>query len=190
MKQFEPGQSEFAKNEAAKDFVARRIVQVMNSAVEADKVALRALVEHRVDCNEALAEHPSVQVMRRNDPGGTTPWHTVGLLGILSGIAGALPDGYGRIEAMFNVDCPRVSHCEVITGDVRLEGLVVGDPCPVCGSALVLGDLIEFKLSDADEHQSKETKCPDCDGGYYEGAVPLTRCKTCGGTGIKSKETT
>lgn len=147
--------------------MAERIVQVMNEITETDGVAIRELVEHRVSCSRVLGEHPSIQVAQRTEirvnwiKGGKGYSWSVGLLGILNGIAGALPDGYGRIEAVFNVDCPKVSECATVTNDPCLKGLAVGDRCPRCGSMLVLGALLGFKLADASKHQAPRSAHPD-----------------------------
>lgn len=122
-----------------------RMVAVLNEATEADANAMRRLVEHREGCNAELADHPTIQVMAMGDGGR----FEVGLLGILNGIAGAFPDGYGRIYAQFDVCC---KDCLLDVG--RLSGKVVGDACPGCGHPLVLGELLGFGLVDPDKHQT------------------------------------
>lgn len=137
---------------------AARIVEVMNEALARDHDAIRELATHEVSCNRALGEHRGMVIGRRKIKadwlrGGEAPAWSICVLGVLNAVAGLLPDGYGRIEAVFLVECPRVSHCEVIPGDVRLKGLVVGDKCPACGSELVLGKLEKFQLSDVQVHR-------------------------------------
>ena len=58
------------------------IVALLNAAWLCDPKAMHALVEHRVPCNDELADHPTIQVL---DEGRGA---SVGLLGILNGIAG------------------------------------------------------------------------------------------------------
>ncbi len=73
--------------------LGNRMVDVLNEALAADPDALQSLVFHRVPCNAELADHRSIQVME--DADGTR----VGLLGVLNGVLGALPDGQGRLLA-------------------------------------------------------------------------------------------
>jgi len=57
--------------------VINGIVGVLNEALEADPKAIQDLVNHRVKCNEKLADHPDIQVNMESE---------VGLLGIVCGI--------------------------------------------------------------------------------------------------------
>jgi hypothetical protein len=64
------------------------VVQFLNSLLKVDPQAISALFDRgRVPCNQALADHPTVQV----NEGG------VGPLGILNGIFGTYEDGWGPI---------------------------------------------------------------------------------------------
>lgn len=82
--------------------VAQKIVDLLNEAVKLDKPAIAALIGFRVPCNDALAEHPTIQVGAQH--GGMM----VGWLGILNGIAGFWEDGdkkdWGAIAAEFEDD--------------------------------------------------------------------------------------
>lgn len=69
-------------------------IAVLNQALEADPEAVAGLVNHRVPCNAKLAAHPTIQV----GPDG------VGLLGILNGLFGADPRGWGFICAVLSED--------------------------------------------------------------------------------------
>jgi hypothetical protein len=60
------------------------VVDALNEAFEEDPVAIRALLINIVPCNEALAGHPTIQVA----PMGSG--YTVGALGLLNGVLGAL----------------------------------------------------------------------------------------------------
>lgn len=77
-------------------------VEILNRIHAADPSVLPALIEHRVRCNYALAIDETVQVGRiDDDPNG--PWE-VGLLGIINGLFGTRPDGWGFIAAHYDDD--------------------------------------------------------------------------------------
>ncbi len=62
----------------------QKAIDVMNEAFAADPAAIHALLINRVPCNQALTDHPTIQV-------DTTLFiaanlHSVGLLGILNGV--------------------------------------------------------------------------------------------------------
>jgi len=67
--------------------LADLLIERLNEITAYDPEAMRRLLEARVECNDALADHPSVQVRAR--PGEPC---RVGLLGVLQGIVG------GRVE--------------------------------------------------------------------------------------------
>lgn len=71
------------------------VIGILNDLVALDPEAMREIIESRVTCNEALAEHPTVQV------GATEEVYRVGMLGILNGIFGTIEGGpkhgYGPI---------------------------------------------------------------------------------------------
>jgi len=57
----------------------------LNELLKIDKSAINSLMNSRVECNEELAKHPTVQVGSRNRimppyPGGNIPGYDVGLL--------------------------------------------------------------------------------------------------------------
>lgn len=105
-------------------------IAVLNEAVEKDREAMRALIFNHVPCNDALADHPTIQVKDRN---GET---SVGFLGVLNGLFGIAPDGCGAIAAEFELICAN--------GHVPDSNVVYGDPCPVCGAQIGLGRLLRF----------------------------------------------
>jgi hypothetical protein len=78
------------------------LIDRLNEIAGADSKALGDLIEARVPCNEALADHPSVQVFAHEGP------PTVGLLGILNGLVGTIDEGprkgWGFIAAVFEDD--------------------------------------------------------------------------------------
>lgn len=74
-------------------------VELLNEICKLDLEAMNNLVKIRVSCNEALADHPTVQVRAFKDEG-----FQVGLIGILNGIFGIAGDGVGYIAGMFDDD--------------------------------------------------------------------------------------
>lgn len=88
--------------------LAEKVVGYMNELVELDRVCIGAMVENRIPCNEALANHASCQVM---DQHGDV---CVGLLGVLNGLCGIYDDGpkkgWGVIAAEFT---------EPVVGDLK-----------------------------------------------------------------------
>lgn len=73
------------------------VIEFLNEILAVDEDAIYDLVETRVACNPALANHPTVQVSLQDGK------YTVGLLGILNGIFGTDEDGCGPIVATFNL---------------------------------------------------------------------------------------
>jgi hypothetical protein len=71
------------------------VIDYLNDLIQIDKPAVAALVANRVPCNEAMAQHPTVQVAAQNDG-----FH-VGLLGILNGMFGVDEAGWGPIMFVF-----------------------------------------------------------------------------------------
>lgn len=92
--------------------LAQKIVDMLNGVLETDKPAIAALMSNRVPCTETLADHPTIQVVEQDDG-----FH-VGLLGILNGLCGIYPDGYGPIQLVSKeVDGQHwndLSHFEVV----------------------------------------------------------------------------
>jgi len=119
------------------------VVKLLNEAVKLDPAAMRALVEARVPCNEALADHPTIQVSAYNEQTGKpTPGNfKVGILGLLNGLFGTDSVGWGFITANFDVWCNTCQEAKTCTDDVK-----VGKPCPDCGEKLLLGDLQGFEV--------------------------------------------
>lgn len=125
----------------ANQIVVNQIVEVVNRAIEADPSAMRALFENRVPCNQRLRNDPTIQVATEDENIGPT----VGLLGILSGIAGTFTykgkPNWSRISAVYNVDCP------IHGNDLKEKERKVGDICPKigCNEKLILGDLLRIE---------------------------------------------
>jgi hypothetical protein len=79
--------------------LANRIISSLNEYLAIDPQAIHSLIEYRVPTNQALTDHPSVQVNAE----GEVP--VVGLLGILNGIVGVIPGSeVGYITAVFDDD--------------------------------------------------------------------------------------
>lgn len=76
------------------------VVALLNELVALDPDAMHALVESRVPCNDALADHPTVQVSSRVDGDGSG--YEFGILGALNGLFGTDGISYGAISASFN----------------------------------------------------------------------------------------
>ena len=73
-------------------------IELLNSMLNADRPATAALVANRVPCNEALADHDTIQVSEQN--GG---FH-VGLLGVINGLFGVDEYGWGPIATVWTHD--------------------------------------------------------------------------------------
>lgn len=73
------------------------VVQLLNQLSIEDKTAMENLICARVECNEAVANHPTVQVSQDEDGS-----FRVGFLGVLNGLFGVAQDGFGAIAADFD----------------------------------------------------------------------------------------
>lgn len=95
------------------DALIDRILELMNEAFAADPVAIQNMVETRFACNDELGDHPTIQCgVRSANEVNILPSQlagienndkvtTVGLLGILNGIAGIREDGIGYVCAAY-----------------------------------------------------------------------------------------
>jgi len=76
----------------------------LNSLVEVDADAVTRLVDARVQCNQEMADHESVQVQAYDGDEN----YSVGILGVLNGLFGTFDcgpaEGWGPITALFNED--------------------------------------------------------------------------------------
>jgi len=130
------------------EVIADRMVGILNEMLELDYEATTALVfGPYIPCNEGVANHKSVQC--RELPvkyhQGERKWG-VRVMGLLNGLAGIYPDGYGRIHGVFEVVCRE-------HGILKDCDLVVGDPCPECKLPLELGKLLKFERVPSEDHQ-------------------------------------
>ena len=80
-----------AKQEEPKKISVDQVIDYLNELLQIDRCAMGALVSNRVPCNEAMADHESVQVL------GVNGGHIVGMLGIINGMFGVDGNGYGQI---------------------------------------------------------------------------------------------
>ncbi len=71
-------------------------IATLNSILQADHEAIRKLIERRIPCNQALADHPTVQV------DGIADGHYVGMLGIINGLFGVDEREWGYIAAQYD----------------------------------------------------------------------------------------
>lgn len=106
-------------------------VSVLNEALELDERTMRTLVLNRVQCNDALAGHPTIQVLEKDGI------YKVGLLGILNGLFGQTN---GVIGADFSAYC---SYC-----CNYFDRHAIGGCCPGCGGVLTEGKLLKFRRLD------------------------------------------
>lgn len=77
---------------------AASVVEFLNELLKVDRCAVAALLANRVPCNQAMADHPTVQVAAQH--GG----YHVGMFGILNGLFGTHPDGWGKMMYIFDDD--------------------------------------------------------------------------------------
>jgi hypothetical protein len=73
------------------------VCELMNEMLEMDYSCTYNLVSIRVDCNEAILNHPTIQVQQI---GKDSP--KVGILGILNGLFGVNDDNMGSISMMID----------------------------------------------------------------------------------------
>lgn len=71
-------------------------IAFLNELMAIDPDAMAQLCISRVPCNEALADHPTVQVAPE-DQG-----YSVGILGIINGLFGVDGSGWGPIERVID----------------------------------------------------------------------------------------
>ena len=98
------------------EITAHTIVKTLNEALEADRDAINSLFKHRVLCNSALADHPTIQVGAYNretlEPTPDGPY-TISVLGLINGLAGVDENDIGFIAAY--IDNGNIDRFEVRT---------------------------------------------------------------------------
>jgi hypothetical protein len=88
---------------AIDEALARRVLDLLNEVHALDPAAVNALVNHRVPCNAALVDHPTVQCGKSADS------FTVGLIGLLNGLVGVDAEGNGAIASMVDTETGTVT---------------------------------------------------------------------------------
>lgn len=112
------------------------VIELLNEVVKLDQLAITDLVNSRVPCNLALADHPTIQVGKLESFSDPDRKWRVGLLGLLNGFFGIAEDGYGTIAANFELICPQ--------GHPTEKEQSIKDKCKECGNPLELGKIIGF----------------------------------------------
>lgn len=74
------------------EVVTQQIIDLLNEVNKLDSKALKELIELRVECNDALANHPSIQCRF-----GSNEKNYVRLLGFLNGLSGTDDRGFGGV---------------------------------------------------------------------------------------------
>lgn len=82
------------------DLQIEEALEVLNRIHAADPSVMPALIDHRVPCNRALADDPTVQVGRYGPP-QSDMWE-VGLLGVVNGLFGTDDQSWGWIAAHYD----------------------------------------------------------------------------------------
>jgi len=146
--------------------IARRIIEVMNRATKTDRDAIASLIQQRVWCNETLLMDPAIQVQDCR----LAPYHDLktgltherrppgheGLVGILLGLTGTLPESAGKTKGWSYVVAKYENYCPAHREQSKSEAFKdpgVGGVCPVegCGQVIVLGDSIRFELTERED---------------------------------------
>lgn len=76
------------------------ILRVLNAALAADQLAITRLLDHHEPCNDALADHPTVQVRVPTHHDGSPYPPEVGALGLINGIVEPLTGQ--RVSAVYD----------------------------------------------------------------------------------------
>lgn len=108
-------------------------LEVLNRMLTIDPDAMRALVNYKVRCNDALVDDPEIQVSL-----GDACFYRVGCLGLINGLFGSNDDGCGSIGAVFDLECCMDANHDSASSDIFSE-------CPECGSNLKIGTLLRFE---------------------------------------------
>ena len=93
-------------------------VKILNDALERDPKAVTKLVNMRVDCNEQLAKHPTVQVHKFDDV------YRIGVLGLMNGAFGGGPRGDIGVKGKVNRNTGEFTQIKKFV-DLRMDRLDV-----------------------------------------------------------------
>ncbi len=107
---------------------AQDVIRYLNHLLEVDRHALFRLFDFRTPCNSELADHDTVQVGVRDGES------VVGLLGIINGMLGVRPDGWGYVT-MSLVEDGRIGRFELTkregdSDDISFESKLPPPPKP------------------------------------------------------------
>jgi hypothetical protein len=82
--------------------LAKELVNRMNELLKDDAAheLLQRMLSVLFDVTDEVAHHPTIQVSQED---------TVGFLGMLNGVVGIRPDGYGHITAVYDDNCKLAS---------------------------------------------------------------------------------
>ncbi len=117
--------------------LAKHAVEVLNRAFKSDPVAIEQLFNVRVDCNDALANDPTIQVGQVVGADN----YSVGAIGIINGICGTMRESsWGYVALVYSVECPEHG---------KQDGSIA-ETCPVdgCTIDLQMGGLEGFQVLD------------------------------------------
>jgi len=112
-----------------------RVIDVLNKAVKVDSEAISNLISYRFECNNELSNVKGLQVSLFIDGHAS-----ISALGLINGLFGE-KDGWGPISALYSMKCKNSKDHTILECDR------VGDKCSVCGSEIILGDLVKFVKS-------------------------------------------
>ena len=93
-------------------------VDLLNDVLERDPKAITKLINMRIDCNERLANHPTVQVHKFDNV------YRIGALGLLNGVLGGGPSGDIGARGKINLNTGEFIHINKFV-DLRLDRLDV-----------------------------------------------------------------
>ena len=91
--------------------LANTLIERLNSLISDPDVRkdISTLIEHRIPCSAATLDHPTIQAsVPARAADGTMGAPSMGILGLLNGLVGVIPDGpkkgWGFITAEFDDD--------------------------------------------------------------------------------------
>jgi len=76
-----------------KNITPKNVCDLLNEMLKLDYKCTEKLIEHRVPCNEKIADHATIQVQQFK----TDKFPKVGLMGVINGLFGIRKDGMGAI---------------------------------------------------------------------------------------------
>ncbi len=116
-----------------KNVTAADAVALLKEALNTDSEAINKMMRAPHGCNDALANHPTIQIDELVDK-----HHTISPLGFLNGLFGVAEDGIGPIAAICLVECRR--------GHKNPDDAKAGEKCRTCDAILRAGTIIDFAV--------------------------------------------